>query len=693
MPVPSSLLPVLTALLLMAAALPGTGAELPPETPHTPWFIPGAVTLGTLAYHGHDGRLPFELSQRLELSLHVLPEPDFTSVKADILMLEGIDFATLPAAATASLEAAHRRGVNLIFSRCRQLPPFTAHHLPVPLPPNFYLLPGLTPDQAARLEEDYQLAVTPHGRLAFCIPPLTSPVPEPLPDSPYADHQLLPLLRTLQWTAQPAPAAHFSGLGPGEAEMVADQPRNALLSVIFLGPDGRQNGQLRMQLRLKKGLNRVAFPLPPLPEGDHRLVARLLSTADAVLDCALADLPAEPAPPRLLLLSPDAGKRQPSGSPLRWTCQIAPSDEPASINLQIHDSRGNLWHERHQEAHPENIDFTWLPPDPDRSFYRLTVRLQTAAGRQLSRRTADFLLAPPEPDVCGVLPYTPEVPLFLHKRYGGDRLHLPPGSEPALPPDWLHLTARLGLQPLPLPPPERPFSPVQIWRELFAGESQLSFGPDAPFLPDYRPSPELLQFAATLQTIQTGFATLMRAFPPVTADSPYLDLPEASPLHIGVRKAGENLLFTVVAPETGGQATLRFQRPGHLYELMAGTALGWQNSIHIELPDGGVRIFSLLSEAVTQITLDAPSEASPGDTLSIKLGGGRGPHVFNLQLLPPDDDTPIVFNRNLPAADGTAACSLHLPLNAPPGSWTVAVRDVNSGVTGYAVILVTAPGL
>lgn len=692
MPLPAFLRTLMSAIIILAAnTLPGDTAEIPPETAHTPWFIPGSVSLGTLAYHGRDGRLPYELRQRLEFSLQMLPEPDFTAVKADILLLEEIDFSTLPVAAAASLEAAHRRGVHLVFCRCRQIPPFAADHLPMPLPPAFYLLPGLTAGQAARLEQDFRLGVTPHGRLAFSDRPPGAPTPESPPGVPFADHHLLPLLRTLLWAVRPEPPARFTALNPGKAELISGQPQNALLAILFLAPDGEQNGQLRMQLRLKKGANPISFPLPPLPEGEHQLVARLHSTNGAVLDCALADLPAEPASPRLLLLAPDAGARLPTGTPLRWSCRIAPLAEPATLALYIHDSRRNLWHEQHHKALPGTLAFTWHPPDSDRSFYRLTARLRTATGRELSRQTAEFLLATPEPDLCGVLPCAPALPPFLHKRYGGDRLHPPSAAVHPLPPEWLVQATRIGILLHPLPPPQRPFSPTQLWRELFAGESRLSFGPGTPFQPDFRPTPELLRFAATLHLMQTGFATLMRTFPTLLPASEYLTGQAPSTLDISVRKAGENLIFTLSAGESGGQATLRFPRPGHLYELMAGTALGWQQHLHVELAAGDVRIYSLLPEPVTHLALEAPAEAKPGDSLSLKLAGGRGPHVFNLQLLPPDDNASIVFNRNLPAANGTAACTLHLPLNAPPGNWTVAAKDVNSGVTGYAVILVTAP--
>lgn len=667
-------------------------ADTPPETPHTPWFVPQAMALGKLAYYGNDSRLPIELSQRLGSPVRQLAELDCSNMDSGTLIVEGLDFAQQPAAMATMIETTHRRGIHLVFCNCRHLPPFTTDNIPFPLPPTLFLLPGLTPERAASLEQDYRLAITPHGRIAVCTAPCPTMEADVLPDAPFADSHYLPLLKVLLWAIRPQRPALFSAFLPGQTEIEADTPRNALLTLTFLGPDFQPDGQLRMQLRLKKGLNLIDFPLPPLPDGDHQLVARLSNSTGAVLDCALASMIAEPIPSPLDLIIPDTDTVLPAGTPLHWTCLINTPDVAVSLTLKIHDGRGNLWYEQRVDTHSESSTFSWTPPDPGAAIYRLTVRLQTATGRELARRTHDFQRMLPEPDISGVLPYTPGVPLFLQKRYGGDRLHLPAAIANSRSAAWQREAARLHIIALTTPLTDLPFSSLRLWQELFADERHLNFGSTTPFLPDYTPTPDLLQFAATLQTIQSGFGTLMQLFPIAPTGSDNLVFPAIATLQVTTRKAGENRLFSIVAPEATGPVTLRFPTQGHLYELISGTYLGWQENCQYDFPAEAVRIFSLLPEAVEQIDILAPSEAMPGDTVTITAHGGKGPHVFNLQLLSPDDATPIIFNRNLRAADGAAACALRLPLNAPPGSWTIAVRDLNSGITGYTVILVLAHG-
>jgi hypothetical protein len=133
------------------------------------------------------------------------------------------------------------------------------------------------------------------------------------------------------------------------------------------------------------------------------------------------------------------------------------------------------------------------------------------------------------------------------------------------------------------------------------------------------------------------------------------------------------------------QATVVLDRTGYLYDVLAGEFLGHGNRLDIVLNDYTVRVLALLPYRVRAVQADFPAAARPGEDavgrLAIAADGKPGLHVFRVDVLDPSGAPSRAYSRNVVAREGRADLLLPFALNDRTGPWTVAVRDVASGVS------------
>lgn len=141
------------------------------------------------------------------------------------------------------------------------------------------------------------------------------------------------------------------------------------------------------------------------------------------------------------------------------------------------------------------------------------------------------------------------------------------------------------------------------------------------------------------------------------------------------------------------QTTIRFGRTAHAYDVRAGRYLGKVDQVRTPVRAGHARLFALLPYAVSEIRVST-SAVSLGQearvrTECITAGEKPGRHVLRVRFVGPDGKERREYQQSVVAEEGKAELSLQLALNDAPGTWSVVIRDVATGVTGKAALRVT----
>lgn len=140
-------------------------------------------------------------------------------------------------------------------------------------------------------------------------------------------------------------------------------------------------------------------------------------------------------------------------------------------------------------------------------------------------------------------------------------------------------------------------------------------------------------------------------------------------------------------------------RPGHVYDLLKGRTIGSEPTWKVKLAAADVQLFSILPYAVKglRVTLRRDSTAPGGaieGRVSVEGAGGlfrrAVRHVVNLQVTRPDGQTVRYLTLNLETRGGAASFAIPLALNEPPGTYTLAFRDIASGATATVRATVAA---
>jgi beta-galactosidase len=133
-------------------------------------------------------------------------------------------------------------------------------------------------------------------------------------------------------------------------------------------------------------------------------------------------------------------------------------------------------------------------------------------------------------------------------------------------------------------------------------------------------------------------------------------------------------------------ARIRFAGAAHTYDMRQGKYLGAVDSLETSLAPGNTLLLSRLPYRVERVTVTAPAQIRAGQSISLGVKieaatGVVGDHVLHMSVRGPDG-AGSWHDQSILAPAGGASIRLPLALNARPGTWTVTVRDVLSGLTG-----------
>jgi len=114
------------------------------------------------------------------------------------------------------------------------------------------------------------------------------------------------------------------------------------------------------------------------------------------------------------------------------------------------------------------------------------------------------------------------------------------------------------------------------------------------------------------------------------------------------------------------------------------------------VPPGETALYACLPYRVTSLTVSAPQSAKAGDELHVEAqldaaAEAIGDHVFHLDFIGPGGESTWHYARNELTSSGEFSYAVPLAVNEKPGTWTVRVRDVLTGVAGEAKVSITAP--
>ena len=126
---------------------------------------------------------------------------------------------------------------------------------------------------------------------------------------------------------------------------------------------------------------------------------------------------------------------------------------------------------------------------------------------------------------------------------------------------------------------------------------------------------------------------------------------------------------------------LKFPVKGHLYLMREGKYLGFSDSCKLAVRGGDPALIAILPEKMNPPVIEAPGKVKPGDVCTIRFSapGGVGPHVFHVELRRSDGTRPFGYRWNTYASKGEQ--KFQFARNDVPGSWTIVVRDVDTGMS------------
>ena len=158
------------------------------------------------------------------------------------------------------------------------------------------------------------------------------------------------------------------------------------------------------------------------------------------------------------------------------------------------------------------------------------------------------------------------------------------------------------------------------------------------------------------------------------------------------RRDGENY-YAGLLPNYGDEplysslkrtdARLKFPVAGHLYEMRSGKYLGHGSVCQLKVRGGDPVLISILPERIAGIDAALPGSWKRGESrkVSLKVRGGRGNHVFRIEIRDPEGVLPEGYAWNIYAPAADCSFDFQFACNDMPGKWLIRVRDVDSGVT------------
>jgi len=136
-----------------------------------------------------------------------------------------------------------------------------------------------------------------------------------------------------------------------------------------------------------------------------------------------------------------------------------------------------------------------------------------------------------------------------------------------------------------------------------------------------------------------------------------------------------------------------FPKRGYVYDMRRGKFLGLSQSVEVRLSPGDATALCLLPYEVEAVKVTGTVRARVGTTPKFEIAltasqGAPGNHVVRVEVVAPEGKRLSWYTKNLSAPGGRAVFVLPLAVNDREGIWTITARDVLTGKTGEARLLV-----
>ena len=156
----------------------------------------------------------------------------------------------------------------------------------------------------------------------------------------------------------------------------------------------------------------------------------------------------------------------------------------------------------------------------------------------------------------------------------------------------------------------------------------------------------------------------------------------AGPEYVGL------LHSLTTAIEENTRLTLRFELPGHLYDVLEGRYLGQGSAIQVTAPKRGrPRFYARLGYRVAKLHAQFPVRMATGtaEVATFQVVPEAevekpATHIFRIEVIDPAGEPVDPLSGNHVAKDGRLELLLDIPFNALSGGWTIQAQDVVSGV-------------
>ena len=146
--------------------------------------------------------------------------------------------------------------------------------------------------------------------------------------------------------------------------------------------------------------------------------------------------------------------------------------------------------------------------------------------------------------------------------------------------------------------------------------------------------------------------------------------------------------------DTPQAVTIRWQKPGHVYEILSESYLGETDIVRTELAPHVLKFYAHLPYRIGELKVGVPGEVRAGDRLGVTLEldippGAKGRHVVGVDIYRPDGTWVHYLRRSGALIDGKGLMQFGLAHNAPAGEWRLRAREITSGATVERTFRVT----
>ncbi|MCH7960490.1 MAG: SIR2 family protein, partial [Candidatus Hydrogenedentes bacterium] len=162
------------------------------------------------------------------------------------------------------------------------------------------------------------------------------------------------------------------------------------------------------------------------------------------------------------------------------------------------------------------------------------------------------------------------------------------------------------------------------------------------------------------------------------------------------RYSKARILAFLAAPGSGKKTQridLKFKKSLHVYDMLGEESISRNGKFRLDLSPGDVGLISILPYPVTRLHVQAPERIYAGRRLTISVDVKTrdalpGDHVVRVDFGRRGRAPLKHYSRNLICVDGRGTTYMPLAMNEIPGSYTLRVRDVLTGVETVKTIQV-----